>query len=195
MEVAVALGELQAALNLRIKPLMGELEGNFVDIFHIFRGDDGFFGNTTEQRNLFLYFLGNIVVRAAEQDIGLDTDLSQFFHRVLGGLGLQFSGHADEGNQRQVDKDHVLASLFLAHLADGFEKRQGFDVADRAPDFNDHDIDVVGHLANRRLDFVGDMGNHLNGFAEVVSAPFLGDDSFVDAPRGDSYCRAACACG
>ena len=31
------------------------------------------------------------------------------------------------------------------------------------------------------LDFVGDVRNDLHGFAEVIAAPFLGDDLLVEA--------------
>ena len=35
------------------------------------------------------------------------------------------------------------------------------------------------------LDFIGDVRNHLDGLAEIVAAPFLLDDRFVDAAGGE----------
>ena len=35
------------------------------------------------------------------------------------------------------------------------------------------------------FDFVGDVGNHLNGLAEIVAMTFAVDDGLVDAPCGD----------
>ena len=35
------------------------------------------------------------------------------------------------------------------------------------------------------FDFVGDVRNHLHGFAEVIAAAFAGDDLLVDAAGGE----------
>ena len=35
------------------------------------------------------------------------------------------------------------------------------------------------------LDRIGDVRNHLDGGAEIVAAPFLGEDVLIDAPCGD----------
>ena len=82
-------------------------------------------------------------VRPADQDVRLDTDRAQVPHAVLGRLGLQLAGGANEGHQRQVDVERVLASDVLAQLADRFEERQALDVADRAADLDDHDVHVA----------------------------------------------------
>src|SRR5262245_14163291 len=37
---------------------------------------------------------------------------------------------------------------------------------------------------NGGFDFVGDVGNHLNGFAKIIAAPFFLNDGFVDAAGG-----------
>ena len=74
----------------------------------------------------------------------------------------------------------VLAADVLAELADRFEERQALDVADRAADLDEHDVDVAADRADAVLDLVGDVRNHLHGPAEVVAAPFLLDDRQVD---------------
>ena len=43
---------------------------------------------------------------------------------------------------------------------------------------------AVGGLPNEVLDFIGDMGNDLNGFAQIVAPPFLGDDGIIDLAGG-----------
>ena len=40
------------------------------------------------------------------------------------------------------------------------------------------------NLAERGLDFVGDVRNHLHRFAQVIAAPLLGENRFVDSPGG-----------
>ena len=128
--------------------------------------------------------VGQKTLGAAEQNIGLDTDGAQFLHAVLRGLGLQFLRGVDPGHQRHVHEDAVLAAHFVAHLADGFEKRQRFDIADRAADFADHHVHFAGQLLDGGLDFVGDVRNHLHGLAEIIAAPLALDDLFVDAAAG-----------
>ena len=104
---------------------------------------------------------------------------------VLRGLGLQLLRGGDPGDQRDVDEDGVFAAQLLAHLADGFEEGQRLDVADRAADLDDGDIAVRRHLAHGVLDLVGDVGDDLDGLAEVVAAALLGDDLLVDAAGGE----------
>ena len=84
-----------------------------------------------------------------------------------------------------MDEAGVVAAEVLAHLADGFEEGEGFDVAYGAADFDDGYVAVGGDFAHGVFDFVGDVGDDLDGFAEVVAASFLGDDLFVDAPGGE----------
>ena len=88
---------------------------------------------------------------AADQDVGLDTDLPQLADRMLRRLGLQFAGRLQVGHQRQVDVQAVLLADVERELADGLQKRLAFDVADRAADLGDHHVDVVvGQLADAR---------------------------------------------
>ena len=144
--------------------------------------------SSTLQKAAIFCFISRlqVAVGAAEQDVGLDADGEQLLDGVLRGLGLQLLRGGDPRDQREVDKDGVFAAQFLAHLADGFKKRQRFDVADGAADLDDGDVGAVGRdLAHGVLDFVGDVGNDLDGFAEVVAAPLLQDDLLVDAAGGE----------
>ena len=75
----------------------------------------------------------------------------------------------------------VVAAELDAELANGFEERQRFDVADRAADFHHADVGVAGAEHDAALDLVGDVRDDLHGRAEVVAAAFLGDHAFVDA--------------
>jgi len=56
-----------------------------------------------------------------------------------------------------VDEDRVLTADIVTELANGLEKRQRFNVADRASNFDDDDVGLRGQSPNRRLDFVGDV--------------------------------------
>ena len=43
---------------------------------------------------------------------------------------------------------------------------------------------LVRNFANARLDFVGDVRNHLHGFAEVIAAALFQDDAFINLAAG-----------
>ena len=147
--------------------------------------DDGLLFDVAEGGDLLLDVAAEGAIGAAEEDVGLDADGEQLLDGVLRGLGLELLRGGDPGDQGDVDEDGVFAAEFLAHLADGFEEGERFDVADGAADFDDGDVGAVGgHLAHGVLDFVGDVGNDLDGFAEVVAAALLEDDLLVDAAGG-----------
>ena len=84
-----------------------------------------------------------------------------------------------------MDEGRRAARQLVAELADGLEERQALDVADRAADFAQHEIDALVAGGDEILDGVGDVRDDLHGGAEIVAAPLLGDDLLVDASRGD----------
>ena len=89
------------------------------------------------------------------------------------------------GHERDVHVEDVLPADLVAELPDRFEEREDLDVADGAADLGDHDVDVVGgERVDARLDLVGDVRDHLHGLAEVLAAPFLGEDGLVDRSGG-----------
>ena len=64
-------------------------------------------------------------------------------------VGLVFSSPAAlrYGHEREVNVEAVLLADVERELANRFEERQPFDVADGAADFGDHDVDIVGRPA------------------------------------------------
>ena len=73
------------------------------------------------------------------------------------------------------------ARQLVAELADRLEERQAFDIADRAADLAQHEIDALIAGGDEGLDGVGDVGDDLHGRAEIVPAALLGDDLLIDA--------------
>ena len=89
------------------------------------------------------------------------------------------------GHQRDVHVADVVPPGLLAVLPDGLEEGQDLDVADGAAHLGDHDVDLVGGQApDATLDLVGDVGDDLDGAAEVVAATLGGQDGLVDRPGG-----------
>ena len=87
------------------------------------------------------------LLAAANQDVGLNSDLHQVANGVLGGLGLEFPSRGDVGHQGHVNEQRVVAADFLAELPDGLEERKRFDVAHGAADLRDDDIMPRGSFA------------------------------------------------
>src|SRR3981189_1499610 len=81
--------------------------------------------------------------------------------------------------------DGMIARQIVLDLADRLEERQALDVADGAADLAQHEVEIVIAVENEFLDRVGDMRDHLDGGAEIVAAPFLGENVLIDSPGGD----------
>ncbi len=79
----------------------------------------------------------------------------------------------------------MIARQLVLELTDRLEERQALDVADGAADLDQHEVVIVVAGEDDSLDGVGDVRNHLDGRAEIIAAPLLGDDVLVDAPGGD----------
>ncbi len=92
-------------------------------------------------------------------------------------------------------KHDVAARQVVAELADRLEERQALDVADRAADLDQDEIDAVVAIEDEVLDRVGDVGDDLHRRAEEVAAPLLGDQLLVDAPGGDVVLPVGAAAG
>src|SRR5580704_4630010 len=184
LHVGGALFEAEEADDLRVEAFFAELDGDFVNCFHVFHGNNAGFGDVAEEGYFFLEILGDVAIASAKKDIGLNADAEHFFDRMLGRLGLEFAGGGDVGNESDVNEQRVFGSEFEAHLANGFEERQGFDVADCASDFDDDNVDTFSDASEAAFDFVGDVGNDLDGFSEVIAAALLGENGFVDAAAG-----------
>ena len=84
-----------------------------------------------------------------------------------------------------MDIDRVVARQVVAQLADRLEERQALDVADRAADLAQHEVEAVIALADEVLDGVGDVRDHLDGGAEIIAAPLAREDILIDAAGGD----------
>ena len=125
-----------------------------------------------------------MVIAAAKQNVRLNPDAQHFLYAVLRWLGFQLAGSGDEGHQGDVHKERVLRTKLQAHLANRFEEGKRFNVADGAADFDNHNVDAFGDFLDSGLNFVGNVRDHLDGFAEVIAAALFGEDGFVDAAGG-----------
>src|SRR5262249_22625833 len=161
-----------------------EDQRHFVDRGNVFGGDHGFIFHITEESDFGFEIAGEETVGAAEQDVRLNSDAEQLFHRMLRGFSFEFAGRADPGNQRHMDEQGVVAAKLLAHLADGFKEWQRFDIAHGAANLYQRYVYVLRHFFHCSFDFIGDVGNYLDGFAKIITAALFRDDLLVNAAGG-----------
>ncbi len=166
----------------RVELLLVQQDRNPVDVVGVDRGDHRALLDVGEERDLAPLLFRQRIAAAAQEHVRLDADATQLLDRMLGGLGLDFARTADDRNQGQVDVDAIAAAELDAHLTDGLEERQRFDVADRAADLDHADVGVAGAEHDAAADLVRDVRNHLHRRAEVVAAPLARDHALVDPP-------------
>ena len=169
-----------------VEALLAQTDRDEVDVGRVLRDDHGALVEVGEQGDLRAQLVGERARRAADDDVGRDTDAPQLVDRVLRRLGLQLARGLDHRDERDVHVEHVVATELVAQLADRLEEREALDVADRAADLGQHDVDV-GRLRDAQdacLDLVGDVRDHLHRLAEVVALALLADDGVVDAAGG-----------
>jgi len=183
---APLLGQAEAAQDRAVEAGAVVVDRHLIDRIDVERRDHAVHRHRALQRDLAPGVLADGVLGAAEQHVGLDADGAQIAHRVLRRLGLHLAGGADEGQQRDVDVDAAVAAEFVAHLADGLEKRQPLDVADGAADLDQDEVDVVGVGHDAVADGVGDVGHHLHRAAEIVAVALLGEHLGVDLAGADA---------
>ena len=72
-------------------------------------------------------------------------------------------------------------------MTDGLDIGQGFDVSNGSTNFGDDNIVgiVLTQGENPSFDFVGDVRNDLDGFAQVIPPSFVVDHRAVNATGGD----------
>ena len=75
-----------------------------------------------------------------------------------------------------MNVDRMIARQIVLDLADRLEERQALDVANGAADLAQHEVELVIAVEDEVLDRVGDVRDHLDGGAEIVAAPLLGQD-------------------
>ena len=156
-----------------VHALRAEGERHLVGVVDVARGDDGRLGQRREQGDLAADVAVEPALGAAHDRVRLDADAAQLIDRVLGRLRLQLAGVADVGDERQMEEHRTLRPEVGVELADRLEEGERLDVADRASDLGDHEVDGLrfGDDQDLLLDLVGDVRDDLDGSTEVVAAP------------------------
>src|SRR5262245_34560014 len=101
---------------------------------------------------------------------------------MLGWLGLKLARRRYIGHQGRMDERGLAPAQVVLQLTNGLDKGQAFNVADGPADLADDEIESLDVRLGEFLDRVGDVGNDLYGRAEIIAAPFAGDNVAIDAP-------------
>ena len=106
---------------------------------------------------------------------------------MLGGLGLEFLGCGEVGEEGQVDVVDVVAADVVSHLPDGLQEGEALYVSDGAADFDNNHLRprLIGEPEYTLLDVVGDVRHGLYRPAKEVAAALLGDEVHVDVASGE----------
>ena len=84
-------------------------------------------------------------------------------------------------------KHRVVVADFQREFADGFQKRQAFDVAGRAADFRDDDVGLgfFGEQMDAVFDFVRDVRNHLHRLAQIFPLALVVEHGLINLAAGE----------
>ena len=184
-EVGLRRVEPEPLADEPVEPLLLQHGRDEVDVGDVGARDDGARVDVGEERDLVADVARQLLVRAADDDVGMDTDAPQLVDGVLRRLRLQLAGRLDERDERDVDVDDVLLADLAPELADRLEERQRLDVADGAADLGDDDVGRarLRRAPDARLDLVRDVRDHLHGRAEEVALALLAQDRLPDRAR------------
>src|SRR5262245_63454103 len=104
---------------------------------------------------------------------------------MLGRLCLEFACARNKRHEGEMDVHGVAPRQIVAQLPDRFEKRQSFDVADRAADLAQHEVKPLIAFPDEILDGVGDVRDDLNRRAEIIASALARENLLVKAAGGD----------
>ena len=143
--------------------------------------------DVAEEGHLAADLRREFLLRAADYNVGMDSGLLQCLDGVLSGFGLEFSGRRQIRDQSEVYAHQVLFWHLPLELTDCLEEGLALHIAYGAADLRDYDVIVAGLPQEQHpaLDFVGDVGDDLDGLAQVGPFPLLGYDCVVNPSGGD----------
>jgi len=138
-------------------------------------------------------FVKTGLVAATGNQIGGKSQSTKITDRGLGGLGLLLTDGTDGRDQGDMDQSKVIVTDTELELTHGLNKRGRLDIADGTAELDDADIRLFTGIVHRDrsdtlhpvLDGIGDVGDHLDCLAEIITLALTFDDIAVDLAGGD----------
>ena len=148
--------------------------------------DDALRLHVAEGADLAADVAAHAAVGTQDDDVGVDAHALQLLDGVLCRLRFVLVRAGDVGHQHDVDVAAVVAALLQAHLTDGLQEGLALDVAGGAADLGDDHIGLGGggQVVDVALDLVGDVGDDLDGLAQVCALALLVQHVPVDLAGG-----------
>ena len=124
-------------------------------------------------------FILNFFITAKNNYIGRNSVCLQLLNRVLSRLGFVLARSVKIGHKGNMNIKRVFSADFKTDLPYRLKKRLALNVADGSADFRYNDVSVClfAHAVNEIFNFICNMGDYLNGFAEIFALSL-----FVDNP-------------
>ncbi len=117
--VGFAAVEAQLAAHHVAEALVLEQQRHFVERGRRRVLDDAVGLHVAEERDLAADVVGDGLVRAHDEDVGLDALAQKLFDRVLRGLALELTAAGDRHDERHVDEEHIFTPALSRDLTDG----------------------------------------------------------------------------
>ena len=142
----VSRTNIQAKLiyNNIIQALLVKHRRDSIDGVCVDQGNDTLGLDIGKERNLVSGIFWNLVIRPDNQDVWLQANGAEFFHRVLGWLGLGLTRRCYIRYKGQMHQQRPFRAHLKAKLPDRFKKWLGFYVTHSAADLDDGYLDTFG---------------------------------------------------
>ena len=183
-QIGNALFHMKCLAHLVGEALLFEHQRHLIQRFRIEILDDEARGHVAEAGQLFAHALGDGIIAAADQHAGLYAHGLQRLDRVLRGLGFQLLAALEVRNQRNMNKQHVVAIIFPLELTNRLDEGLTLDITDGAADLGDDDVAILTDAMELVLDFVGNVGNDLHRAAIVSAAALAVQNGIEDLSGG-----------
>ena len=127
------------------------------------------------------------VLGTAHYDVRLDSAVLKGLDGVLRRLGFEFLGGTQVRDVGEMDGHTILLRQFPLQLAHGLDKGLRLHISHGAADFGQNDIVLTGlpEFEHTPLDFVSDMGDDLDGLAQICALALLFDYGIIYFAGGD----------
>ena len=183
-QIGRTLFHMKRLAHLVGEALLFEHQRHLIQRFRVEILDDIARGHVAEAGQLFAHPLRDGKIAAADQHTGLDAHGLQRLDRVLRGLGFQLLAALEVGNQRNMNKQHVVAIIFPLELTNCLDEGLALDIADGTADLGDNDVAILSDAMELVLDFVGNVGNDLHRAAIISAAALAVQNGIEDLAGG-----------
>lgn len=173
LHIRLSLFSEKSFLDQEMNVLLLESEWYFINRFLIECFYDMIRIDISKHRKLIFDFLLYRFTASAYENTWVDTQLSEFNHRMLDRFGFHFSRSRDRDHRHDMDDHTVFSPELIAELSDRFDKVESLDISDSTSYFYDSDISICSEYFDFFFDFICDMGNDLYGLTQIISSSFF----------------------